>query len=179
MSPLKLVNNTGLESEANLCFVNSALQLLNSIPEFKQFFANKEYRQHFPEILPISDELSRVFITDGMFPTSAAQLRLLVGTFSGKYHLCDGSKQDILEFHQTLLQELERELAMVNHEALGVLNRFWGKEINKKKFLTTREGFCKECRRFPGTVEESFNFLKLHVIATEMVLSLNSMIQNN
>ena len=81
MAPLKLVNNTGLESEANLCFVNSALQLLNSIPEFKQFFADKEYRQHFPEKLPISDELSRIFITDGKFPTSTAQLRLLVGTF--------------------------------------------------------------------------------------------------
>ena len=100
MAPLKLVNNTGLESEANLCFVNSALQLLNSIAEFKQYFVNKGYRQGFPEKLPISDELSRIFLTDGTFATSAAQLRLLVGTSSGKYYLCDGSQQDILEFHQ-------------------------------------------------------------------------------
>ena len=29
---LKLVNNTGLSTEQNLCYVNTALQLLNNIP---------------------------------------------------------------------------------------------------------------------------------------------------
>ena len=178
MAPLKLVNNTGLESEANLCFVNSTLQLLNSIAEFKQYFVDKEYRQGFPEKLPISDELSRILLTDGRFATSAAQLRLLVGTSSGKYYLCDGSQQDILEFHQTLLQELEKELTMVNPEASRFLSRFWGREANAKKFLSTKEGFCKDCRRFPRREEEDFNVLQLHVIGTERILSLDSLIQN-
>ena len=35
MAPLKLKNNTGLLEEKNLCYVNSALQILHNIPEVK------------------------------------------------------------------------------------------------------------------------------------------------
>ena len=95
MAPLKLVNNTGLRSEANLCYVNSSLQLLNIIPEIRDLFVAKQYKKNFSGRLPISDELSRIFCTDGKFLTSAAQLRFLVDTSSGRNHFCVGSQKDI------------------------------------------------------------------------------------
>ena len=47
MTLLKLVNNTGLISEKNLCYINTELQLLYSIPEIKEFFVSKKYRDSF------------------------------------------------------------------------------------------------------------------------------------
>ena len=81
MSVLKLVNDTGLIAEKNLCFVNASIQLLYSIPDVRDFFKKKEYRLDFPERLPVCDELSRIFKTEGMFVTSAAELRRLTGQF--------------------------------------------------------------------------------------------------
>ena len=66
MASMKLVNNTGLESEKNLCFVNTELQLLYSISDVKDFFALKQYRENCTEKLPLCDELSRIFLTAGM-----------------------------------------------------------------------------------------------------------------
>ena len=178
MSHLKLVNNTGQSSEANLCYVNSTLQLLNIIPEIKALFVSKEFRKTFPGRLPISDELSRILSTDGKFSTSAAQLRFLVGTSSGRNHFCDGSQQDLSEFLRALLLELEKELSLVSPDAMRILNRFWGKEQNTRRFLTTREGFCNICKGFPNAKIENFNILKLHPMQTENVITLDSLMQN-
>ena len=72
MTTLKLVNNTGLSSERNLCYINTELQLLYSIPEIKEFFVSKKYRDNCTQKLPICDEMSRIFGTGGQFLTSAA-----------------------------------------------------------------------------------------------------------
>ena len=65
MAALKLVNNTGLTSERNLCYVNTELQLLYSIPDVYQFFTSKKYKENYTERLPICDEISRIFGTGG------------------------------------------------------------------------------------------------------------------
>ena len=70
MSALKLVNNTGYEAEKNLCFVNASIQLLHSIPDVKDFFKEKVYRLNYKERLPVCDEISRIFKTEGNFRTS-------------------------------------------------------------------------------------------------------------
>ena len=67
MAALKLVNNTGFRSEKNLCYVNTELKLLYSIPDVKDFFVSKKYRENYQEKLPICDELSRMFKTQGRF----------------------------------------------------------------------------------------------------------------
>ena len=84
MRALKLVNNTGLRSERNLCYINTELQLLYSIPEVNEFFVSKQYRKSCTQKLPICDEISRIFGTRGQFPTSAAELRRLVETLHGR-----------------------------------------------------------------------------------------------
>ena len=47
MSHLRLRNNTGISSERNLCFVNSIIQVLNNIPEFKEYFTSRRYKLNF------------------------------------------------------------------------------------------------------------------------------------
>ena len=117
MAPLKLVNNTGFESEKNLCFVNTELQLLYSIPDVKDFFALKKYRENCSEKLPLCDELSRIFCTAGRFNTTAAELRRMVGNLYGRDDICNGVQQDLEEFHTLLLGSIDAEL-----EGLGGVN---------------------------------------------------------
>ena len=128
MCPLRLVNNTGIPSEKNLCFVNSVLQLLNSIPEFREAFTSKRYSLKCAEDTPLIDELSRVLQNGNNNTTSAATLRYLVGTLSEKTYLFDGSQQDAIEFLEILLQELQIELSKVSFEANQIVDIFWGKE---------------------------------------------------
>ena len=90
MTALKLVNNTGLRSEKNLCYVNTELQLLYSIPEVNKFFTSKKYRKNYGEKLPLCDEISRIFVAGGRVQTSAAELRRLVGSLNGRKDMCDG-----------------------------------------------------------------------------------------
>ena len=61
MSSLKLVNNSGLDAEKNLCFVNTALQLLFCIPEVRSFFCNQEFnRSNTAAETPVCNEISRI-----------------------------------------------------------------------------------------------------------------------
>ena len=59
---LRLVNN-GLRSESNLCFVNSAVQMLHNIPRIKSLFLEKEYKlqNENQQNMNICDELSLIF----------------------------------------------------------------------------------------------------------------------
>ena len=92
---MKLVNNTGLESEKNLCFVKTELQLMYSISDVKDFFALKQYRENCTEKLPLCDELSRIFLTAGRFNTTAAELRRIVGNLYRRDDICNGVQQDL------------------------------------------------------------------------------------
>ena len=78
---LKLINNTGCKDEKNLCFVNTSLQLLYSIPEVRHFFKDRIYRTGYKGRLPVSDEIFRIFKAEGQSRTTASELRRLVGHF--------------------------------------------------------------------------------------------------
>ena len=177
MTTLKLVNNTGLISERNLCYINTELQLLYSIPEVTEFFVSKKYRETCTQKLPICDEISRIFGTRGQFPTSAAELRRLVGTLHGRRDICDGAQQDLLEFHTLLLTSIEDELATVGYRALSFLIKFKGKERTKKVFLHTRDGCCTKGHSV-RTDEVEFQVIKIDVPSTIRKLSLNNLVNN-
>ena len=179
MSVLKLINNTGLKTERNLCYVNASLQLLHSIPDVRKFFKNKEYRLNYLEHLPVSDEIARIFATEGKFCTTTAELRRLIAHFHGRMDIWDGSQQDLEEFHRMLLEALENELSHVGFAASRFLSKFCGMEQNKKKFINTNNvGHCKE-GHVARIEEEQFKMIKLDVPLTGKELSLNNMIDNH
>jgi ubiquitin C-terminal hydrolase len=159
-SKMKLVNNTNLESERNLCFVNTALQLLNCVPRMNTFFKMKEYRlpNEQTKQMKICEEVTRLFNTAGNFTSSAAELRRLVATKSGRHYLKDGSQQDAIEFLVTLLQEVENEISLHNWEAKTVVNEFWGIEKIQKRFLSNSDGICRRCKLRPRDEVEKHKF---------------------
>ena len=178
MFPLRLVNNTGYESEKNLCFVNTALQLLYSIAEFRNLFKNDVFNINVNSSLPICNELSRIFRTEGNFTTSAAELRRLVGVFSGVEEISDGEQKDISHFLRLLLQTLEIELSEQSPDIFAIINKFWGKEKTTRKFLNTADGACGICRNLPRIEEENFCILKLNIMQQVNQIMLTSLIEN-
>ena len=176
---MKLVNNTGQESERNLCFVNTALQLLHSIPRVRRFFKMREYRlpSEQKRQMKICDEVSRLFNANENFTLSAAELRLLVAMRSGRLYLKDGSQQDTVEFLVTLLTEVEHEISANNWEAKTVVQEFWGVEKNEKKFLTT-SGICSKCKSGPRQEVEKSQVLQVDIPETNRVLTLNGILEN-
>ena len=110
MAVLKLVNNAGNRNERNLCFVNSSLQLLYSVPDINDFFKSRSYRENFTGKLPVSDEMSRIFRTEGETMASAAELRRLIGQYNRRPDIYNGSQQDMEEFTRLLLTCIEKEL---------------------------------------------------------------------
>ena len=179
MGLIKLRNNTGLASERNICYVNSMLQLLKSVNEFEDLFTTGRYRVDKKSKLPVSDEISRIFKFSGNSPTSASALRSLVARLSGKHYLADGSHQDCLEFLETLLEELLKELEKSSPDAVKILNMFWGKEIQSKIFLETNDGSCMKCGQLPLRREEKFFIKKLYVKELQGIMSLQNLIEIN
>ena len=122
MAAFRLVNNTGLKPEKNLCYVNTELELLYSTPDVRHLFASKAYR--------------------GNFQSSAAELRRLVGQIYNRENICNGEQQDLEEFHTLLLDVIENELARVGCEHSRFCNKFRGKEQTRRKFLNSTDGCC-------------------------------------
>ena len=163
MAGLRLINNPGLDTEKNLCFVNAALQLLYSLPEVRDFFVHQEYKTNQQEDadLTICNEVSRIFKSAGHFVASAATLRLLVGHGSGRTDISNGTQQDIVDFLRLLLQQIEIELSELDGPHALFINKFWGREHIVKKFANTTGGKCSECGNLPRQENEDFNILKL------------------
>ena len=178
MAPLKLVNNTGFESEKNLCFVNTELQLLYSTPDVKDFFALKKYKENCSEKLPLCDELSRIFCTAGRFNTTAADLRRTVGNLYGREDICNGVQQDLEEFHTLLLGSIDDELGRLGGVPSRLLNRFTGREQTRRIFLNTPDGCCN-MGHISRTEEENFRVMKIDVPYTNRVISLNNIVSNH
>ena len=177
MAVLKLVNNSGFREEKNLCFVNTSLQLLYSIQEVRDFFKDKVYKTDLAKRLPVSDEISRIFKTEGKCRTSAAELRRIIGQYHRREDICNGSQQDMQEFTTLLLDCIKQELKTVNENNSKFLNKFTGRELNRKLFLNTRDGACQNGHQFRSE-PESFRTIKLPVPDTNSELSLNNMIHN-
>ena len=178
MTALKLVNNTGLKSEKNLCYVNTELQLLYSTPDARNFFSSKAYRGNFKGSLPICDELLRLFRTEGRFQSSAAELRRLIGTFYKREDICNGEQQDLEEFHTLLLDVIEIELRSVECEQTRFESKFQGNEQTRRKFLNSTDGCCQQ-GHVSRTEEERFRVIKIDVPASNRVLSLNNLVSNH
>ena len=181
MSVLKLINNSWDESTRNLCFVNTSLQMLYSLPEVRSFFVNQHYKinRDQPTNFKICNEVSRIFKSAGQFSISAATLRLLVGCESQNEEICNGSQQDITLFIRLLLQQIEKELTELDGPNALFMNKFWGREHIIKKFINNSEGTCRRCGKLPRSESEDFNFLKVETINTNMSISLSKMIQNS
>ena len=179
-SKMKLVNNTNLVSEKNLCFVNTALQLLNCVPRMNTFFKMREYRlpNEQTKQMRVSEEVTRLFNTAGNFTSSAAELRRLVATKSGRHYLKDGSQQDAIEFLVTLLQEVENEISLLNWEAKTVIQEFWGIEKVEKKFLSNTDGICRKCKSRPREEVEKIQVLSLDIPDTSRVTTLRGVLEN-
>ena len=179
-SKMKLVNNTNLVSEKNLCFVNTALQLLNCVPRMNTFFKMREYRlpNEQTKQMRVSEEVTRLFNTAGNFTSSAAELRRLVATKSGRHYLKDGSQQDAIEFLVTLLQEVENEISLLNWEAKTVIQEFWGIEKVEKKFLSNADGICRKCKSRPREEVEKIQVLSLDIPDTSRVTTLRGVLEN-
>ena len=145
---IKLVNNTSQKSESNICFVNTAVQLLNSIPRIKTFIKSREYKLHneSKRLMKICDELSRILNSEGRFSASAGELRRLVATQSGRDYLNNTTQQDTVEFLIALLQLVESEISDEHWEAKAVIQQFWGIEKHEKKFLNKTNGICSKCK---------------------------------
>ena len=90
---MKLLNNTGILHEENICFLNASLQALKSMESCCQFFIRREYdpgNLHFP----ICDEIGRLFRGNSEAIQSAGQLRKLIGLQEGCRSYNDGTQQD-------------------------------------------------------------------------------------
>ena len=178
MTVLKLINNSEFREEKNLCFVNTSLQLLYSIKDVRDFFKDKVYQTDLAERLPVSDEISRIFKTEGKCRTSAAELRRLIGQYHRREDICNGSQQDMQEFTTLLLDCIEQELKSVNEHKSKFINKFTGTELNRKVFKNTRDGACQKGHKFRSE-PEIFRTIKLSVPDTDSELSLNNMIHNH
>ena len=95
---LKLWNNIDRNSR-NLCFVNSALQLLHHISEFRTYFQDLDVTDSDLRKMPVCKEICRLFRSAGKSVESSAQLRKLVGRCSGRPDISDGSQQDLSLIH--------------------------------------------------------------------------------
>jgi ubiquitin C-terminal hydrolase len=138
----------------------------------------KEYRLSTEQKrrMQICDEVARLFSSAGNFFSSAAELRQLVATKSGRNYLNDGTQQDTVEFLTTLLHEVEEEISTNNWEAKVVVQEFCGTEKNEKKFLT-RNGICSKCKSGPRDEVERFQVLQLDIPNTSNVIPINDVIQ--
>ena len=173
MSVLKLVNNTGLKSERNLCYVNTELQLLHSIIYIREFFTTEGYKENQHGRSPVCDELSRIFKTAGNIQTSAAELRRLVGSHVKRVDISNGSQQDIEEFHRLLFGIVEKELGS---NGLSLLNKLKGQEQIQRKFVDSTDGCCSK-GHISRTEVEDFKIMKINVPNTRDPLSLNYLVR--
>ena len=174
-----LVNNTGILSEKNICFVNVIVQLLYSIPKVKDYFKLKEFQHHHTKVsqLSVCNELSRIFNYTGNSNASAAVLRNIIARKSGKNYLRDGSQQDAMEFFVTLLEVIKSEMAPKDEGNTGI-DGFWGLEKFEKSFVVSNDGSCSKCKLKPRDEIESFNVIQLSVPKTNNVLLLSKLIQD-
>ena len=161
--PLVLSNNKSRDSkERNLCFVNSALQVLYCIDDVREIFQSVD-PSAFPESWPISKELCRLFQSAGTYEISAGELRNIVGSISNKPYLANGGQQDMEEFLRIFLAELRREVDDDEGLFSSIIEHFWGQEVTVRKFVDTPNGRCVGCQLYPSYKEEKFLTLKIQV----------------
>ena len=180
-SKFRLVNNTGLIAEQNICFVNTALQLFHNIPTMRDYFMQKHYQSSVrPSCnMPICNEISNLFNATDMTLISAAKLRALVSHASKKVYLNNGTHQDTVEFFSIMVESIEKEL----HSEVGlnqsIIKRFRGMEKVTKGFENAPDGQCQKCLKKPRDETEEFLVLPLVVNQSANSLSLNDLLKKH
>ena len=160
LHPLILSNNKSrLRKDQNLCFVNSTLQVLYSIDDFRLFFQS-EQAHGFPTSFPVCREIAKLFRSKGEYEVSASELRRIVGMTSQKSYLSNGGQQDAEEFLRTLIEQLMVELP-AGHTFLPSLQSFWGKEKTSESLRLNEDDYSY--RLFPQLVfvVEDLNYCPL------------------
>ena len=88
--PLPLSNiNYGIER--NICFVNSSIQLLWSIPLIREFFQYEMYSDFSEKNHRMCTEITKLFTRKEI--QSTATLRILLGSKRGLQRFLDGTQQ--------------------------------------------------------------------------------------
>ena len=156
--------------EQNICFINSILFLLFSVPAFRDFFKKKDYRGkknlYGGQKVPICDEVSSIFNCVSA-RTSAGALRQLMGSMSPEFeYIKNGQQQGAPEFLEDLLETIEIELKESENSQMsnGFRKLFEGHEIIQYNFIGARsgDGECPTCNTPPDYAEKRFNILVLY-----------------
>ena len=141
---LRLMNNRTLETR-NICFVNSAVQLLRATG-FKDFI-----EMQLPPLLlgstgdkyKLCSALETLYCGQNRGEASAAPIRKLVAEHSNKEYFNNGTQQDAEEF----LRDLEVIISSELSESITYKNiqeEHWGEEQIKRIFLDNPpSGTCK------------------------------------
>ena len=109
---MKLLNNTGILHEQNICFLNASLQALKSLERCREFFINRDYDPGDLSF-PICDEIGRLFRGNSEAIQSAGRLRKLIGDGEGCSSYNDGTQQDAGGLLLILLDLISEEIKTV------------------------------------------------------------------
>ena len=86
------LSNTNYGVEKNICFVNSSIQLLCSIPYIRDFFQLQLYSTSPLRSYKLCSEITKLFTRREI--KSTAFLRILLGSKEGLERFMDSSQQD-------------------------------------------------------------------------------------
>ena len=164
----------------NHCYSNAAVQLLYNIKKIRFFFQQEKFRINGSQLsMPICNALSVIFKTDGRVPTSTEDLRNKVAIKSGNNSFSNGSMEDSLNFLDTLLKMLKKEIPPDNCEAQKILNEFEGEEMVERKFMnTSQEGKCQNCQSKPDVSRDKFCWLIPKMTHEQTTVKLSELMES-
>ena len=149
------LSNFGSPLERNICYINSSLQLLHSIPMIRNLLKKKAYSATPETLTPLCDEISRIFNYEGDV-TSAGTLRQLLGAKEGLAYVMGGEQEDAALFLRKLLDQILNEVDPdVGLEELITIS------IKHQTFFNTPDGSCISCGYISPSQESSCTVLVL------------------
>ena len=173
----KFLNNRD-ESSKNLCYVNATLQLIFCNKDLKDYFEHLNLKKNDRKNMPICFEIAELIPNIGKLVQCAANIRSMVSISSKRPDLCDGSQQDVMEFHNILMTVIRKEMEKGNdNSGLILMDKFIGKTKFERKFAG-ENGKCKY-GHIPVPTEDSIGEIILKLPDTIEELSLTKMIWEN
>ena len=175
MATLKLLNI------GNSCYINSCLQLLYSLPKFRDFISRRDF--HMPGHTwpqPVCEELYYLFTNPSQL-NSACTLRHLISVSMSNNNFNNASMQDSEEFFLATLESVFKELSEYNVIGRAMIGEFTGRESRIRKFQSqTVSGSCPVCQTLPRGEEENFKVLTLDLpVVTDISLELSSLLASH